>query len=109
MNTNTVKEGKTIAIISYITIIGLIIAFVMNQNKKNYFASFHIRQAIGIALLDLVISMVANYMNLGIIGNILGLGALALSIIGIIGAVQGEERKIPFLGDQFQEWFKSIG
>jgi len=109
MNTNTVKDGKTIAIISYITIIGLIIAFVMNQNKKNYFASFHIRQAIGIALLDLVISMVANYMNLGIIGNILGLGALALSIIGIIGAVQGEERKIPFLGDQFQEWFKSIG
>jgi len=109
MNTNTVKDGKTIAIISYITIIGLIIAFVMNQNKKNYFASFHIRQAIGIALLDLVISMVANYMNLGIIGTVLGLGALALSIIGIIGAVQGEERKIPFLGDQFQEWFKSIG
>ena len=44
MNTGTVQEGKTIAIISYITIIGLIIAFIMNQSKKNSFASFHIRQ-----------------------------------------------------------------
>jgi uncharacterized membrane protein len=109
MNTGTVQEGKTIAIISYITIIGLIIAFIMNQNKKNYFASFHIRQAAGIAALELVISMLTRYMNLGMIGTILGLGALALSIIGIIGAVQGQEKLIPLLGDHFQEWFKSIG
>jgi uncharacterized membrane protein len=109
MNTGTVQEGRTIAIISYITIIGLIIAFIMNQNKKNYFASFHIRQAAGIAALELVISMLTRYMNLGMIGTILGLGALALSIIGIIGAVQGQEKLIPLLGDHFQEWFKSIG
>ena len=109
MNTGTVQEGKTIAIISYITIIGLVIAFIMNQNKKNYFASFHIRQATGIAALELVISVLSRYLNLGMIGNILGLAALALSIIGIIGAVQGQEKKIPLLGDHFQEWFKSIG
>lgn len=29
-----IKEGKNIAIISYITIVGLIIAFVMNNDKK---------------------------------------------------------------------------
>jgi len=109
MNTGTVQEGKTIAIISYITIIGLIIAFIMNQNKKNSFASFHIRQATGIAILGVIISMLSNYLNLGFIGTILGLTVLALSIIGIISAVQGEEKKIPLLGDQFQEWFKSIG
>ena len=109
MNTGTVQEGKTIAIISYITIVGLIIAFIMNQNKKNSFASFHIRQATGIAILGVIISMLSNYLNLGFIGTVLGLAALALSIIGIIGAVQGEEKKIPLLGDQFQEWFKSIG
>jgi len=109
MNTGTVEEGKTIAIISYITIIGLIIAFIMNQNKKNYFASFHIRQAIGIAALQLVISMINRNLNLGMIENLLGLGVIVLAVIGIIGAVQGQEKKIPLLGDQFQEWFKSIG
>ncbi len=104
-----VQGGKTIAIISYITIIGLVIAFIMNQNKKNYFASFHIRQATGIAALELVISVLSRYLHLGMVGNILSVGALVLTIIGIIGAVQGQEKRIPLLGDQFQEWFKSIG
>ncbi len=109
MNTGTVQEGKTIAIISYITFIGTIIAYIMNQNKKNSFASFHIRQAVGIAILGVAISILRNYISLGIVGSILSIGVLVLSIIGIISAVQGEEKRIPLLGDQFQEWFKSIG
>lgn len=32
--TTTQQEGKNIAIIAYITIIGLIVAFVMNNDKK---------------------------------------------------------------------------
>ena len=49
METNqTVEEGKTMAIISYVTIIGLIIAFVSNNSKPNEFTSFHIRQSLGI-------------------------------------------------------------
>ena len=31
---NSVEEGKTIAIIAYLTIVGLIIAFVLNNDKK---------------------------------------------------------------------------
>jgi len=33
---NITSEGKTIAIIAYITIIGLIIAFVMNDEKRTH-------------------------------------------------------------------------
>ena len=43
-------EGKNIAIIAYITIIGLIIAFVMNNEKKDHFASYHIKQSLGLGL-----------------------------------------------------------
>lgn len=103
------KEGKTIAIISYITIIGTIIAFVMNQNDRNNFASFHIRQAIGIYLLFFVINLLTRYGMLGWIDNLLYIGFFVLLIIGLMGAVQGEEKKVPFLGDKFQEWFKNIG
>lgn len=109
MNTGTINEGKTIAIISYITIIGTIIAFIMNNNKHNSFAAFHIRQAIGLALLGIAVSILRNYISLGIVGNILGIGVLVLFVIGLIGAIQGEEKKIPLLGDQFQEWFRNIG
>jgi len=50
MNDQTVQDGKLMAIISYITVIGTFVAFIMNQNKHNSFASFHIRQTVGIFL-----------------------------------------------------------
>jgi len=109
MNTQNVNEGKTIAIISYITFIGTIIAFIMNQDKRNSFASFHIRQATGLILLGLLISFLSRYLHFGWAGNILSLGVFALWIIGLIGAIQGEEKSVPLLGNQFQEWFKNIG
>jgi len=109
MNNQTVIEGKTIAIISYLTFIGTIIAFIMNQNKQNSFASFHIRQTVGLMLLAFILNILQMYLDLYWIGSILGLGLIILWIIGFIGAVQGQEKKIPLLGDQFQEWFKNIG
>ncbi len=104
----TVEEGKTTAIISYITIIGLIIAFVMNSSKKNSFASFHIRQMVGISIFALINSLVIGRFS-GIASMVIGVGLFVLWIIAFIGAVQGQEKKIPLLGDQFQDWFKSIG
>lgn len=108
MNNQTVQEGKTIAIISYITVIGTLIAFIMNQNKQNYFASFHIRQAIGIFVLGLLVNFLQRYTDFGWLDMILGIGVFILWIIGLIGAIQGEEKRVPLLGDQFQEWFRNI-
>lgn len=109
MENLTDKEGKTAAIISYLTIIGTIIAFVMNQKDRNSFASFHIRQAIGIFLLFFASGILAKYGGVWVISRILNFGILILLIIGIIGAIQGEEKKVPFFGDKFQEWFRNIG
>lgn len=108
MNNQTVQEGKTIAIISYITVIGTLIAFIMNQNKQNYFASFHIRQAIGIFVLGLLVNFLQRYTDFGWLDMLLGIAVFILWIIGLIGAIQGEEKRVPFLGDQFQEWFRNI-
>lgn len=108
MENTTVTEGKTIAIISYLWIIGLIIAFVMNSTKKNSFASFHIRQMVGLIVLGLVSYIASRYIN-GYLGWAIDIFALVLWVIGFIGAIQGEEKKVPLLGDQFQEWFKGIG
>lgn len=108
MYNQTVKEGKTIAIVSYITIIGTVIAFVMNQNKHNSFASFHIRQAIGVFLVGLIVNFLQRFSNFGWVDWLLGAFVFVLWIIGLIGAIQGEEKRVPLLGDQFQEWFRSI-
>jgi hypothetical protein len=44
MENQTIQDGKTMAIISYITWVGTLIAFIMNNDKHNSFAAFHIRQ-----------------------------------------------------------------
>jgi len=104
-----VEEGKTIAIIAYITLIGLIIAFIMNTDKKNSFAAYHIRQSLGIVLTAIVLSVVAGIVGISTISWIFNLIILAAWILGLISAVQGERKPIPVLGLQFQEWFKGIG
>ena len=108
MENQTVNEGKTMAIISYFWWIGLIIAFIMNNSKKNTFASFHIRQMLGLLLLNVAVSLSYKFLGSSI-GMILGLGTFVLWVIGLIGAFQVEEKRIPLLGDMFQDWFKSIG
>ena len=45
------EQLKNNAIIAYLTIIGSVIAIFMNQDdEKNEFVSFHIRQALGLFL-----------------------------------------------------------
>ncbi|NOR27392.1 MAG: hypothetical protein GQ540_02570 [Lutibacter sp.] len=108
MENQTVTEGKTIAIISYITWFGTLIAFIINNDKRNSFAAFHIRQMVGLSLFSLAnIFVVGLYVNSGISG-LISLILFVFWIIGFIGAIQGEEKKIPLLGDLFQEWFKGI-
>jgi uncharacterized membrane protein len=108
MDQNTIEEGKTIAIISYMTIIGLIIAYIMNNDKKNPFASFHIRQMIGLVLLGLIDSFVISRIS-ATLAYIIYLGIIVLWVIGLMGAAQGQMKKVPVLGDYFQDWFKGIG
>ncbi|MGC9352511.1 MAG: hypothetical protein ACP5D9_01670, partial [Mariniphaga sp.] len=51
-------DGKTKAIVAHITIIGWIIALVLNSNEKDEFASYYIRQLLGIYLLGLVLTFI---------------------------------------------------
>jgi len=108
MENQTVNEGKTIAIISYLTWIGTLIAYILNKDKKNAFAAFHIRQMIGLSLFSLanafIITRYTGYWIYGTINFLL----FVLWIIGFIGVLQGEDKKIPFIGDLFQDWFKGV-
>lgn len=108
MDQQTVQEGKTIAIISYITLIGTVIAFVMNQNKRNPFAAFHIRQALGLVLLAFALNLISNLIDMSLAYKIIAPIVFVLWLLGLIYAVQGKEKTIPVLGDQFQEWFKNL-
>jgi uncharacterized membrane protein len=102
-------EGKNIAVIAYITIIGLIIAFVMNNGKKEPFASYHIKQSLGLALTGLALGIIGIVPIIGWLINIVGIFVLLFMwITGLIGAINGKENPIPILGEKYEDWFKNI-
>src|SRR5690606_34165274 len=104
-----VSEGKVIAIIAYITFIGLILAFVMNNEKKNKFASYHIRQALGIGLTGLVLGLVNVIPVLGWFIAITGFFVLfVMWVMGLLNASNGKAKPVFLLGEKYQEWFKDI-
>lgn len=96
------KDGKNIALIAHLTLIGWIIAFVMNNNSKSEFGSFYIRQVLGLGLCGLVLSFIP------LLGWIVSLLIFVLWIMSLIGALNGEKKLTPVLGEYFQDWFKSL-
>lgn len=96
------KDGKNIALIAHLTLIGWIIALVMNNNTKSEFGSFYIRQVLGLGLTGLVLSFIP------ILGWIVSLGIFVLWIMSLISALNGEKKLAPVLGAYYQDWFKSL-
>ncbi len=105
---NTVEEGKNIAIVSHITIIGTIIAIIMNNDSKNAFASFHIRQTLGIFLLFFALGYPVGLFDSWMISSSLYIFIFILWAYSFISALQGQMNLIPFLGSFFQKFFKNL-
>jgi hypothetical protein len=95
------SDGKNVAIIAHITLIGWIIALVMNNGNKSEFGSFYIRQMLGLILFSLV-------GIIPIIGWIMWLVVLAAWIMSLVSALGGTMKPTFLFGQQFQEWFKSL-
>jgi len=104
-------DAKTKAIVAHLTLIGWIIAFVLNNSEKHELASYYLRQMIGIWLLSIAGMVLAMIPIPGIyyVSLIIYLAVFVFWIISLIGALSGEAKPLPLVGDQFQDWFKGIG
>ena len=108
-------KGKTVAILSYCTLIGFIIALVMNgdQNNKSELGVFHIRQALGIFLTSFAVGFVSIILVfIPFLGGLLVMaayiGILVFWIMGLVAAIGGEKKAVPLLGAVYQNMFKGI-
>jgi len=95
-------DGKTKAIVAHITLIGWIIALIMNSSEKDDFASYYLRQLLGLYLTALVLSFIP------VIGWIISIVVFVFWIMSIVGAIQGEKKETPLVGSYFQKWFKGL-
>lgn len=106
---NTTENSKNVAIIAYMTIIGSVIAIFMNQEEnKTDFASFHIRQALGLFLSFFLLGYFVGYINSWMATFAFYLFYFILWIYGFSGALQSKKTIIPLVGDFFQKLFKSL-
>ncbi len=106
---NVVNDGKNIAIIAYLTIIGLIIAFVLNNEKRNDYATFHIRQSLGIFLTFFIGGIIRYIPFIGwILSIVILLLVVVLWIVGIINAANGNKKPVPLLGEYYNNLFAGL-
>lgn len=103
------QKENTIAVVSYLTLIGLIIAYVMNQDKKSQLGSYHIRQSLGLLCCGFALGIVGMIPILGWIVTFVGMFMmLYMWIMGLINAMNKKEKPLPFLGKKIEEWFKGV-
>lgn len=116
--TSEIKDA-TVGIVAYITLIGFIIAIVLNGSKEGEekkFGAFHLRQALGliifsigfyivIAILSAVLLSISWTMLsiVSILGMVLWLGVLALLIMGIMNAANKTYKPLPVIGEMINK------
>ena len=110
-------DGKTIAIVSYLTIIGWVIAWVMHSKNKTAIGAYHLRQTLGLMVVGLAFYVIQTVLifvpYFGWLINLLfiplGLGLFVLWILGLIYAINGDTKPVPVIGAKAQQLFHSIG
>jgi uncharacterized membrane protein len=105
---NNIESGKTAAITSYILGIGVFIAMSMNSEEKNAFASFHIRQGLGITLTFFSLGLIISHFDSLMISAPMWIFILVLWSYGITSAIKGETKPVPLLGALYQKWLAGI-
>jgi uncharacterized membrane protein len=97
------SDGKNVAIISHLWLIGWIIALVMNNgDKKSEYGSFYIRQMLGLGICSLLLGFIP------VVGWLIFLIFAVLWLMSFIGSFSGEKKLTPILGEYFQDWIKSL-
>jgi len=122
------KEDTTVALFAYLTPllfgVGIVIAIIMHRNKKTKLGSYHLRQSLGLLLtiaallLTIASPLKAALMLLwfllcffipGVILLIIPLGiavfVLVLWVMGLLSAINGQQKPIPVVGEYYQKWF----
>ena len=102
-------EDKTVAILSYITLIGFIAAVFIHQNSKTQLGAFHLRQVLGMVVTAAAGAVCGVVPILGwIVWFFVCLVLFVFWVLGILAAVKGEMRPVPLLGEHYQKWFAGV-
>lgn len=119
-------EDKTVAILSYCTLIGFIVAIILHQQKKTHLGAYHLRQVLGFAvtsfvgwialmILSLVLGLILRHISgsltalmVTLLYAAFGIAVLVLWVLGFVAAIKGEKKPMPVVGPLFQQYLGNV-
>lgn len=106
-------NGKIVAILSYCTLIGFIIAIVLHSSNKTRLGGYHLRQALGMIIFGFALGITLMLLTIIIwplvfITPFVWLGMLILLILGIVNAANEQEKPVPLIGKMFEKMLSSV-
>ena len=105
-------NNKTLSIVSYITLIGWLVAYFLGKDKADALLRYHLKQSLGLAIvsivfnviLNVIVSLVPGLAFLGLIGFVI----VVFWILGIINAANSAQKPVPLFGKAFETSFAFI-
>ncbi len=97
------QKNILMAILSYI---GPLVIVSYLTAKEDPFVKFHIKQGLVLFVIEVGVWFLTSMMfyQFWMILNVINIGTLILSIVGIVNAAQGKEQELPLVG-QFSKHF----
>ncbi len=97
------QKNTLMAVLAYI---GPLVIVSYLTAKDDPFVKFHIKQGLVLFVIEVATWFLIGSMmyQLWMLVNIINLGTLVLSVLGIVNAVQGHEKELPLVG-QFSKYF----
>jgi uncharacterized membrane protein len=106
-------SNKTLSIISYITLIGWLVAFITGKEKADSLLKYHLKQALGLTIvsiiLNITLTVIATIVPSLSFLSMVGLAIFVLWVMGIINAASGAQKPVPVIGKMFENKFSFIG
>ncbi len=103
--TPAVASGDNKTLMAVLAYIGPLVIIPFLTSKDDAFVKFHIKQGLVLLVIEIALMVIGNmlwflYPLIGIIN----IALFVLSILGIVNAIQGKEKEVPFVG-QFSKHF----
>lgn len=106
-------DNKSLSILSYITILGWLIALLVNKEQSDDFRKYHLRQSLGLFITAMVFNLIL-YILISLVPALFVLsyisyGFLVLIVIGCINASNNAKKPLPVIGNLFEGKFSFLG
>lgn len=107
-------DNKTLSIVSYITVIGWIVAFFLGKEKADNLLKYHLKQSLGVLVLSIVFAIVIQVVALALppmawlVSTVLYIISIGYMVIGILNAAGVKQKPLPIIGQWSDKTFSFI-